>query len=189
LLKNIGGQAKRLDKLVGKLLDLLRIEAGELRIDRDWTELGALVTDTVAKFERLNTPCQISQQIAEDLPLVYVDPEYMVQVLWNLLENARKYSPSTSRVSVSALAINGEVFLRVADRGPGIPVEEREKIFHNYYRLPREQQMRAPGSGLGLAICRGIIESHGGRIWVEERPGGGSVFCVALPPFLPIPVV
>ena len=78
--------------------------------------------------------------------------------------------------------MNGtEVLIEVADRGSGIPAGDREKIFQHFYRLGRERRAHTPGSGLGLAICRGILEAHGGRIWVEDRPGGGSVFLIALP--------
>ena len=182
LLGNIASQAKRLGGLVDRLLDLSRIEAGALMLDRDWTELGALIADTVNKFERLNRPRRVTQQLATDLPLVYIDPDRIVQVLWNLIENADKYSPAGAPITIQADWTGNEVLIRVADRGPGIPAAERDKVFQYFYRLNRDQQLHTPGSGLGLAICRGIVEAHGGRIWVEEQPGGGSVFCVALPP-------
>jgi signal transduction histidine kinase len=181
LLRNIASQSKRLGGLVDQLLDLTRIEARALILDRDWTELGTLIVDTVAKFERLNAPCQITRCLAIDLPLVYIDPDRVIQLLWNLLENAHKYSPASEEISVEAFATGSGIFISVADRGPGIPVEDREKIFQYFYRLDHEQQMHTPGSGLGLAICRGIVDAHGGRIWVEDRPGGGSIFYVALP--------
>ncbi len=181
LLDNIAGQAKRLGRLVDKLLDLSRIEAGALKLDRDWTEVGGLIADTVAKFERLNGPCYINQQLAIDLPLVYVDPDRIVQVLWNLLENAHKYAPAGSPITLEAAWTHDEVLIQVADRGPGIPLDERDKIFQYFYRLNRDQQQHTPGTGLGLAICRGIVDAHGGRLWLEDRSGGGSRFCVALP--------
>ncbi len=184
LLGNIASQAKRLGGLVDQLLDLTRIEAGALTLDRDWTELACLITDTVKKFERLNAPFQVSLSIAAHIPLVYVDPERIVQVLWNLLDNAHKYAAPRLHVSVDVFTSGREVILRVADEGPGIPMEEREKIFQNFYRLTREKQMHTPGSGLGLAICRGIMDAHGGRIWVEDGPEGGSVFVVTIPPSL-----
>jgi signal transduction histidine kinase len=180
LLDNIAGQAKRLGRLVDKLLDLSRIEAGALKLDRDWLELSGLIADTVAKFDRLNGPGHIDQQLAADLPLIYVDPDRIVQVLWNLLENAHKYAPAASPVTVVAAWTQAEVLIEVADRGPGIPLDERDKIFQYFYRLNRDQQ-HTPGTGLGLAICHGIVEAHGGRIWLEDRSGGGSRFCVALP--------
>jgi two-component system, OmpR family, sensor histidine kinase KdpD len=110
-----------------------------------------------------------------------VDRDRFVQVLWNLLENARKYALPSALIKVEATWEGNEVQIGVADRGPGIPAEEREKIFQHFYRLRRDQETTAEGSGLGLAICQGIVQAHGGRIWVEERPGGGSVFRFALP--------
>ena len=184
MLQNIASQASRLGKLVDGLLDLSRIEAGALVLDRDWTELNVLISDTLAKFERLNAPRRIEQYLENQLPLVYIDPERIVQVLWNLLENANKYSPQDMPITVEAFSIEQQVFIRVADRGAGIPLDEREKIFQYFYRLNRDHQKHTPGSGLGLAICQGIVESHGGQIWVDDRAGGGSIFSVSLPPSL-----
>ncbi len=181
LFHNIAGQASRLGRLVDQLLDLSRIEAGALALDRDWTELPALINDTLAKFEGLHSGCQVECDLAEDLPLHYVDPDRLIQVLWNLLENASKYAKPCSSIRVEARWTGGEVLIGLADRGPGIPVEEREKIFKNFYRLNRDNRTHTQGSGLGLAICQGIVEAHGGRIWVEDRPGGGSIFFFTLP--------
>lgn len=181
LLHNIAGQASRLGRLVDQLLDFSRIEGGVLSIDRDWTELPVLITDTITKFEELNGGCRVERDLPVDLPLHYVDPDCLVQVLWNLLENACKYSPASSKVSVEARWTGTDVLISVADRGPGIPAGEHEKIFQRFYRLDRDHRARKAGSGLGLAICRGIVEAHGGRIWVEDRPGGGSIFRISLP--------
>jgi signal transduction histidine kinase len=181
LLQNIAGQAGRLGRLVDQLLDLSRIEAGAFSLDRDWTELPVLITDTIAKFEELNSRYKVEHDLQEDLPLHYVDPNYLTQVLWNLLENACKYGPSSSRILVDARWNGTDVLIGVADRGPGIPAGEREQIFQRFYRLYRDHRSHTAGSGLGLAICRGIVEAHGGQIWVEDRIGGGSVFRISLP--------
>ena len=181
LLLNIARQTGRLGRLVDQLLDLSRIEAGVLALDRDWTELPALIADTLAKFEGLNSGCRVECDLAEDLPLHYVDPDRLVQVLWNLLENASKYALPCSSIRVEASWTGSEVLIGVADRGPGIPPEEHEKIFQHFYRLDRDIRTHTQGSGLGLAICQGIVHAHGGRIWVEDRPGGGSIFRIALP--------
>lgn len=181
LLYNIAGQASRLGRLVDQLLDLSRIEADALLLDRDWTELPVLIADTLAKFEELNSECHVERDLPADLPLHYVDPDRLVQVLWNLLENASKYALPFSSIKVEARWTGNEVLIGVADRGPGIPAGEREKIFQHFYRLGRDHRTHTQGSGLGLAICRGIVQAHGGRIWVEDRPGGGSVFRIALP--------
>jgi signal transduction histidine kinase len=181
LLHNISSQASRLGRLVDQLLDLSKIEAGVLSLDRDWTELPVLIGDTIAKFEGLNKGCRIEQSLSP-LPLQYVDPDCLVQVLWNLLENAYRYAPPYSAIKVDARWAETEVLIGVSDRGPGVPLAEREKIFRRFYRLDRDHNRAAmQGNGLGLAICRGIVEAHDGSIWVEERLGGGSVFYFTLP--------
>jgi two-component system sensor histidine kinase KdpD len=181
LLHNIAGQTSRLGRLVDQLLDLSRIEAGVLSLDLDWTELPVLIADTLAKFEELNNGCRVERDLSADLPLHYVDPDRLIQVLWNLLENAHKYASPRSSIKVEARWTGTEVLIGVADRGPGIPAGEHEKIFQHFYRLDRDHRAHRQGSGLGLAICRGIVQAHGGRIWVEDRPGGGSIFRIALP--------
>lgn len=181
LLHNISSQASRLGRLVDQLLDLSKIEAGVLSLDRDWTELPILIADTIAKFEGLNKGCRIEQSLSP-LPLQYVDPDCFVQVIWNLLENAYRYASPYSAIKVEASWTGTEVLIGVSDHGPGVPLEEREKIFRRFYRLDRDHNGAAmQGNGLGLAICRGIVEAHGGSIWVEERLGGGSVFYFTLP--------
>lgn len=181
LLHNIAGQANRLDRLVDQLLDLSRIEAGVLSLDRDWIELPGLLADTLAKFEELHGCGPVERDVQADIPLLYVDPDRIAQVVWNLLENAWKYASSCTSLKVEARNIGNEILIGIADRGPGIPAEEREKIFHHFYRIKRDQRTPTQGSGLGLAICQGIVQVHGGRIWVEDRPGGGSVFRCTLP--------
>ncbi len=181
LLHNISSQASRLGRLVDQLLDLSKIEAGVLSLDRDWTELPVLIADTIAKFEGLNKGCRIEQSLSP-LPLQYVDPDCFVQVLWNLLENAYRYAPLYSAIKVEASWTGTEVLIGVSDCGPGVPLAEREKIFRRFYRLDRGHNRAAiQGNGLGLAICRGIVDAHGGSIWMEERLGGGSVFYFTLP--------
>jgi two-component system sensor histidine kinase KdpD len=166
---------------VDQLLDLSRIEAQRLALDRDWTELPALIADVVAKFAGLQGCGPVELELDDDLPLIYVDPDRMVDVLWNLLDNAYRYGPSGEPATVEARFTGAELRLSVADRGPGIPAAERERVFQYFYRLERDQRSQRRGSGLGLAICRGIVNAHGGRMWVEDRPGGGSRFCLALP--------
>jgi len=180
LLHNIAGQANRLGRLVDQLLDLSRIEAGALPLDCDWIELAVLIDDTIKDFERLHSGCCIEKMLEPDLPLHYIDVARFGQVLWNLLENAYKYSAPGSPIRVEARMQDHEVLISVADRGPGIPQGEHERVFQRFYRLQRELSMHTQGSGLGLAICKGIIEAHGGRIWIEDREGGGSIFLIAM---------
>ncbi len=181
LLHNIAGQANRLNRLVDQLLDLSRIEAGVLSLDRDWIELPSLIADTLAKFEELHGSGPVERDVEADIPLLYVDPDRISQVLWNLLENGWKYASFCTSLKVEARNVGNEILIGIADRGPGIPAEEREKIFHHFYRMKKDQRTPTQGSGLGLAICQGIVQAHGGRIWVEDRSGGGSVFLCTLP--------
>jgi signal transduction histidine kinase len=180
LLRNIAGQANRLGLLVDQLLDLSRIEAGALPLDCDWVELTALIDDTVRDFERLHSGSCVERMLEPELPLLYIDVARFGQVLWNLLENAYKYSTQRAPIQVSACTQGHEVLISVADRGPGIPQGEHERVFQRFYRLDRERHIHTQGSGLGLAICRGIIEAHGGRIWIEDREGGGCIFLIAV---------
>jgi signal transduction histidine kinase len=181
LLYNIASQASRLGRMVDQLLDLSRIEASVLPLDHEWIDLPVLIADTIAKFVGTSAACRVEQDLPADLPLLYVDPDRLVQVLWNLLENACKYSPPGSPIRVEAKQTGTEVVIKVADHGLGIPAGDRKKIFQHFYRLGRDHRGHTQGCGLGLAICRGIVEAHGGRIWVEDRSGRGSVFHIALP--------
>src|SRR6266568_9677710 len=137
-LRCMRGQATR--RLVDELLDLACIEAGLLLLDRDWIELPVLIADTLAKFEELHSGCRVELDLAADLPLQYADPVRLAQVLWNLLENALKYASSCTSIKVEARWTRDEVLIGVADRGPGIPADEREKIFQYFYRLERDQR-------------------------------------------------
>ncbi|HEX6736949.1 MAG TPA: ATP-binding protein, partial [Vicinamibacteria bacterium] len=124
-------------------------------------------------------PSRAAVSLPRGLPLVPCDGALIEQVVVNLLENALKYSPPGTPIEVSGEESPHEVTVSVADRGPGVPAAEQERIFEKFYQAPAAR--RAGGVGLGLAICRAIAQAHGGRIWVEARPGGGAVFRLALP--------
>ena len=188
LLQNIAGQTRRLGQLVDQLLDLSRIEAGVLPLDRDWTNISVLIDDVVKDFERLHNGSFIHYSCDTVLPLYYIDPDRIMQVLWNLLENAFKYTARTAPIHVHTCLLEQEIRISVRDHGPGIPNGEHEKIFQRFYRLDKDQQAHTPGSGLGLAICRGIVEAHSGRIWVEDHEDGGCIFFIALPLSMADPV-
>ena len=180
--QSINSSADRLNRLVANLLDLSRIEAGALRLDREDYLLEDLINEAVAQVRLLFSPGQLHVELPADpstLPWVYVDPILMEQVLSNLLENAAKYSPAGSPVTVRVKAQGSDAVLQVEDRGPGIATEEREKVFDRFYRVT--QKGRSAGTGVGLAVCKGIVEAHGGRIWVCSRRDGGSVFVVSIP--------
>jgi two-component system sensor histidine kinase KdpD len=179
LVETIHEEAARLNHLVRNLLDMTRIASGAVRVNKEWQPIEAVVGAALSRVEAPLDGRPVDVAIAPSLPLVPVDAVLIEQVLINLLENAAKYTPPGSPVEISAHQDQKDVVIEVADRGPGIPKELSDKIFEKFYRLPRERA--GGGAGLGLAICRGVVEAHGGRIWVKARDGGGAVFCFSLP--------
>ena len=171
------GEAHRLDRLVGNLLDLSRLEAGALRLRKEPHDIQDIVGTALGEIE--HTDGLIESIVHPGVPLVTVDFVLVVRVLVNLLENAMKYSPAERSVRLEVRATGGQMEIRVSDCGCGIPTAERQRIFQRFFRLA--ETASAPGLGLGLAVCKGFIEAHNGKIWVEERPGGGSVFCFTIP--------
>jgi two-component system sensor histidine kinase KdpD len=180
LLTAIDEEADRLTQLVANLLDLSRIEAGTLRPDVDWVDLGETVTAVVHRLRPRLADHALALTAPDDLPLARVDPVHLEQALTNLLENAAKYTPPGTPIEMVVLADDGVVDVAVIDHGPGIPPWERVRVFNKFYRLNRDDR-RATGTGLGLAIVQGLIEANGGRVWVEETPGGGATFHLTLP--------
>ena len=171
------GEAHRLDRLVGNLLDLSRLEAGALRLRKEPHDIQDIVGTALGEIE--HTDGLIESIVHPGVPLVTVDFVLVVRVLVNLLENAMKYSPAERSVRLEVRATGGQMEIRVSDCGCGIPTAERQRIFQRFFRLA--ETASAPGLGLGLAVCKGFIDAHNGKIWVEERPGGGSVFCFTIP--------
>ncbi|MCE3225191.1 MAG: kdpD [Nitrospira sp.] len=178
LLRSISDEAGRLDRLLKNLLDMTRLEAGAMQLRKEWHALEEVFGTALARVESRIATHPVSTTFPENLPLVLVDGVLIEQVLINLLENAAKYSPPASPIDVTASVKDGVIVTEVGDRGPGIPQGEERRIFEKFYQLYPD---REGGVGLGLTICRGIIESHGGRIWVEARSGGGSSFRFTLP--------
>jgi two-component system sensor histidine kinase KdpD len=189
LLQNIDEAADRLNRLVGNLLELSRLEAGGLRPCKEWQDIGDVIATTLDQLEaaRLTARHTIQVDIAPDLPPVLLDYGQIEQVLANLLINACKYAPPGSAITVTArMDSNGAIETRVHDRGIGIAAAFHEAIFEKFYRAPQPQPewtetWTFEGTGLGLAICKGIIEMHEGRIWVESAPGQGATFIFTLP--------
>lgn len=178
-------EAQRLDRLVGDLLDLSRIEAGTLRVEKGWYDVGSLVDDVVGRLRSLTAEHRVVVSVSDDVPPVELDYVAVDQVLSNLIENAAKYSPTGTDIEVGVTASDGAVRFEVADRGPGVPPGESEKVFRPFYRIGRDDRVR--GTGVGLAVARRLVEAHGGTIRVEPRAGGGSRFVFALPMGVGIP--
>jgi len=178
LTETILQEAERLNLLVRNLLDMTRLEAGALRVKKEWQPLEEVIGSALNRMEDALAGRPIVTDLARDLPLVPLDAVLIEQVLVNLLENATKYTPAGSALEISARARRGGVEVEVADHGPGIPAGEEERIFEKFYRAHAGQ---GGGVGLGLAICRGIIMAHGGQLFAQNREGGGALFRFRLP--------
>jgi two-component system sensor histidine kinase KdpD len=182
LLLTIQEEAERLNRFVGNLLDMTRLESGALQVKRDWTEVADLIGTTVSALRSRLAGRDVRIDVAPELPLIRVDFTLFQQVLSNLLDNAGKYAPAGSTVTVTARRDNDEVVIEVIDEGPGVPPDDLERIFDKFYRVTRADRQIA-GTGLGLSICRGIVEAHGGQISARSpvRDGHGAAFTVRLP--------
>jgi two-component system sensor histidine kinase KdpD len=180
---SIEREADRLNRLVGNLLDMSRIEEGALIPEKEEYSLTALIRDVLMRLEPLLEDRIVRTHLPDDLLLVELDYLQVDQVLTNLIENAVRYTPSESPIDVSAQLDGDHVIMSVADRGPGIPPSDLERIFDKFYRVIHGQHPGGypMGSGLGLAVCKGLVEAHGGRIWAELRDGGGLIVFVELP--------
>jgi two-component system, OmpR family, sensor histidine kinase KdpD len=178
LLMTAHEEALRLNRLVRNLLDMTRLEAGALKVQKELQPLEEIVGSALDRMEDRLRGREVKTSIPADLPLVPFDAILIEQVLINLLENATKYSPAGSPIEIGARSREGEVEVEVADRGAGIPRQDAERVFDKFYRA---REGEGGGVGLGLTICRGIVSAHGGRIWVDERSGGGAAFRFTLP--------
>ncbi|SDE70102.1 PAS/PAC sensor signal transduction histidine kinase [Thermus arciformis] len=180
--------AFRLKTMVDNLLDTSRLEAGRFEISRRPVHLKPLLLDLARSFQGVARLSGVEFRVElEELPLVEVDPDRIVQVVGNLLSNAFKFTPPGGRVTLSARRVGDELFLEVADTGPGIPKEELPRLFQRYARAKNARARGVSGTGLGLFISKHIVEAHGGRIEVESEEGRGSLFRVILPLYGPHP--
>ncbi|MBV9231275.1 MAG: DUF4118 domain-containing protein [Chloroflexi bacterium] len=176
-------ETDRLNRLVGNLLDMSRIEGGALKPEKEWYPIDELIHDVLSHMQSLLQGREVRIDIPDDLPPVELDYLQMDQVMTNLLENAIRYTPPTSPIEISAGVVGEEMVISIADYGPGIPSNDLERIFDKFYRVlsTKRNGTSTMGTGLGLAVCRGLVEAHGGRIWAENRQEGGAVFRFALP--------
>jgi signal transduction histidine kinase len=176
-------QTERLGRLIEQLLELSRLESGELPLLREETPLAPLVTQVLSEIEvaRSDRGVVVESALPIDLPPVDADRERVHQVLFNLVDNAVRFTPSGGAVTVSAHRHNGAVEIRVADTGVGIPPEHLPRLFERFYRADPARSREDGGTGIGLAIARSVVEAHGGHIRAESELGGGSVFTFDLP--------
>ncbi len=172
LLAAVEEEVDHLNRLVGNLLDMSRIEAGVLKPNRQWLSLGEVVGGTLSRLRHATQTHTLVVDVPDELPLVPADHVQLDQVFTNLLDNSLKYAPPGTTISVRACVPEpGWLQARVQNQGPPVPADHLTHIFDKFYRLKAAD--RVTGSGLGLSICKGIIEAHGGRIWAENLPEGG----------------
>jgi two-component system sensor histidine kinase KdpD len=179
-------EAERLNRFVGNLLDMTRLESGALEPKRGYVDLGEIIGSALDRTAKILHRHKVELDLADDLPMLNIDAVLMEQVLVNLLDNAAKYAPPGRQVRVEAYQQEGSVVLDVRDEGPGIPPDALERVFDKFYRVRAGDRQRA-GTGLGLAICRGFVEALGGRIVARNRPDrSGAVLHITFPAALGI---
>jgi signal transduction histidine kinase len=172
-------EADRLRELIDNLLDSSRLETGSLGMTKEPIHVGTLIRDTISRTKSAYPEMDLRMELAEDLPILSLDPTRVAQVLDNLLSNANKYAAGAPVVIRSSTHDNA-VKIEVQDAGPGIPSQHLPRLFERFYRVP-DQNANVRGTGLGLYICRKIVEAHGGEISVTSQPGQGTRFNITLP--------
>jgi K+-sensing histidine kinase KdpD len=183
-IQTIQQEADRLQELIDHLLDLSRLEAGMLPISLEVHSLQEILEDALPQFNSLTGGQSILLHLPSHLPPVYVDGKRIAQVLVNLVRNAATYAPKGTEISISASVRAGFMQINVKDQGPGIPAAERRKVFKAFQRGINVENGMTQGAGLGLAICKGLVEAHGGRIWIKKKttPGATVSFTIPLVP-------
>ena len=179
LLRTILEESDRLNRLVGNLMDLSRLRAGALTPSKEAVPVDELVSSVVSRLRPRLLGRTVRVNIRDDIPPVPMDPVQMDQALTNVLENAITFSTPGTEITITALRWESQVEVRVADRGPGIPVQDRQAVFDEFYF--RDVGGGRGGTGLGLAIARAIVTAHGGTMWIEDTPGGGATVGFRLP--------
>ena len=183
-LLNIASGCERLTELVDNLLDMSSLEKGTLRIEKEPVSLPDIARQvTLSLWRRASRKHDIVLRFPPDFPVVLADPKRIEQVLNNLLDNAAKYCVHDETITVSGMVDEERraAVMTVEDQGVGIPPEHLDRVFERFYRIPNVETAGTQGSGLGLAICKGIIECHGGQIWVCSTAGRGSAFSFSIP--------
>jgi two-component system sensor histidine kinase KdpD len=177
--QTIYDESIRMTGLANNLLDMARLQAGTIVLNRQWQPLEEVVGGALAGMTARMVNHPVTVKLPHNLPLVEIDSLMIERVFANLLENAVKYTPPGTAIEISAVTDQNKLVVTVSDQGHGIPAGEEERIFEKFHRVASEGNQG--GAGLGLTICRSIVEAHGGRIWVDNLPSGGAAFRFALP--------
>lgn len=169
-------ETNRLNRFVEGLVDLAQIEAGQLWLRRSWGTVDEIIANALVRAETIKRGHRFEVQVEDELPRVNVDPSFMVEVIYTIVDNATKYAPPDTAVKVSAIRASEQmVQFAIEDQGRGIPLEIRERVFEKFYRSPTteaKEEGRPTGIGMGLAIAKGIVEAHGGNIRIEDGSSG-----------------
>ncbi|MBI1779498.1 MAG: sensor histidine kinase KdpD [Proteobacteria bacterium] len=181
LLATAQDEAERLNRFVGNLLDMTRLEGGSLEFRLELVDLSEIIETALRRASRILAQHRVEMDLAADLPMINVDVALFEQAVFNILDNAAKYSPRGTSIAIRASAVDGKVKIAIEDEGEGIPPDQLERIFDKFHRV-REGDSRPAGTGLGLAICRGFIHGMGGRVWAANRADrAGARFMIELP--------
>jgi K+-sensing histidine kinase KdpD len=187
MLEVIDEECDRLDRFVEGLVELARIEAGEMHLRRRWGAVDEIISAALARAEPLTRHYKVFVEVEGEIPLVRVDPRAVAEVIYTLVDNAAKYSPAGKNILVSAERVEGGMIkIAVEDEGKSIPRDLRERVFDKFFRATRDGDTansgQPKGTGMGLAVAKGIVEAHGGHIWVEDgREGMGTCVLFTLP--------
>jgi two-component system sensor histidine kinase KdpD len=184
LLETIHDETDRLERLVNNILELSRIRAGALEVHHEQVDLRDIAQAAVRRLRPIARAHLVRLDVAPDVGDVPVDIEMMEQVFGNILENALRFAPPGSEILVRVRCASGSVVVTIADHGPGVPLEARERIFDEFVRV--DGRPDATGTGLGLAIVRALVNAHGGDVWCDETPGGGATFGFSIPGRAPV---
>ena len=191
LLQNTLSEARRLDRYIQKLLDMTRLGHGELSLDRDWIGLDDVVSVVLRRSRLLLNDIRVNVDVPDGLPLLHVHPALIEQAIFNVLENAIRFSPSDGVISLTASNDDDWLYLDIHDEGPGIAPEDSERVFDMFHTVSHGDQMPG-GTGLGLTICRSILGAHGGQVSVltaaptGRTPSAGTTFRISLPVHEPV---
>jgi signal transduction histidine kinase len=181
VLLDIEGQVKRLNVLIEDILDVGRLESSHLTMEIQTLDLGLIISVVVASMQRMRPQHNFVMELPDDPVIITADRSRIEQVLYNLVDNAVKYSPKGGDIVIKVTQTASVIGVRVSDQGIGIPSEALDAIFERFYRVESAATQHIDGEGLGLATAKSIIESHGGTIWAESELGGGSTFVFTLP--------